>query len=382
MANRDFYDGLTPDPRFADLADPAAYRPVPDDWIVGLADIVDSTAHIAAGRYKQVNMVGAAVIAAMMNALKGRAFPFVFGGDGASFAVPAGDAEAARAVLSVLRRWVQDEFAMPLRAALVPVTAIRAAGRDLRVARHAASSGADYAMFAGGGLAWAEARMKAGAYAVVPAPEPLAPDLTGLSCRWDNLRARNGLILSLVVLPGPDDAAFARIATEVVALADRLVRGGHPIPAEGPQMHALSPGTAIEAHAARGARPLWLRAAGLIAANLFVWGLFRTGLRMGRFDPSRYRAEIAANADYRKFDDGLKMTLDCDPETRDRLLALLDGAQAAGQVRYGWHEQTEAMVTCIVPSVVRDDHVHFVDGAAGGYAIAAAKIKAATASAP
>ena len=33
-------------------------------------------------------------------------------------------------------------------------------------------------------------------------------------------------------------------------------------------------------------------------------------------------------------------------------------------------------MTCIVPSHSERDHVHFVDGAAGGYAMAAAMLKA------
>ena len=72
---------------FTRLMDPALYAPLPDDWIIGVADIVDSTRAIAERRYKTVNMAGAAVIAAITNALDGREFPFVFGGDGASFAV-------------------------------------------------------------------------------------------------------------------------------------------------------------------------------------------------------------------------------------------------------------------------------------------------------
>src|SRR6266481_4929949 len=67
---------------FGSLMDPALYSPLPDDWTVGVADIVESTKAIANQRYKAVNMAGAAVIAAVTNALDGREFPFVFGGDG------------------------------------------------------------------------------------------------------------------------------------------------------------------------------------------------------------------------------------------------------------------------------------------------------------
>ena len=86
-----FYDGVPVFDRFADIADPSRYQPLPDDWVLGLADVVQSTQAIADNRYKAVNMAGAAVIAAVANALGNRDFPFVFGGDGASFAVPPAD---------------------------------------------------------------------------------------------------------------------------------------------------------------------------------------------------------------------------------------------------------------------------------------------------
>jgi len=52
---------------------------------------VQSTQAIRESRYRAVNMAGAAVIAAAKNALDGRDFPYVFGGDGATFAVPPRD---------------------------------------------------------------------------------------------------------------------------------------------------------------------------------------------------------------------------------------------------------------------------------------------------
>src|SRR5258708_34151537 len=78
---------------FGKLMGPALYSPLPDGWTIGVADIVESAQAIAQARYKAVNMAGAAVIAAVTNALEGREFPFVFGGDGASFAVSPDDFE-------------------------------------------------------------------------------------------------------------------------------------------------------------------------------------------------------------------------------------------------------------------------------------------------
>src|SRR6187402_2514929 len=76
-----FYGAIPVFRGFGSLMDPAMYSPLPDDWAVGVADIVESTKAIANQRYKAVNMAGASVIAAVANALEGREFPFVFGGD-------------------------------------------------------------------------------------------------------------------------------------------------------------------------------------------------------------------------------------------------------------------------------------------------------------
>src|ERR1700709_1668270 len=132
-----FYASIPVFRGFGSLMDPALYSPLPDAWIIGIADIVESTRAIADKRYKAVNMAGAAVIAAVANALEGREFPFVFGGDGAGFAVAPDDLEIARDALAATAAWVNDDLDLVMRVALVPVAAIRSAGLDVRVARYA-----------------------------------------------------------------------------------------------------------------------------------------------------------------------------------------------------------------------------------------------------
>ena len=183
--------------------------PLPDDWTVGVADIVESTRAIAAQRYKAVNMAGAAVIAAVTNALDGREFPFVFGGDGASFAVSPADLATAREALAATASWVRDDLELSMRVALVPVAAIRAQGLDVRVARFGPSANLSYAMFSGGGLGWAEAAMKRGEFAVAPAPSGTQPDLSGLSCRFEEIPSARGIILSVLVVPAQAPIRFA-----------------------------------------------------------------------------------------------------------------------------------------------------------------------------
>src|SRR5947209_16661685 len=118
MTAESFYGSIPVFRGFTSLMDPGLYSPLPDDWSIGVADVVDSTRAIAQARYKAVNMAGAAVIAAVTNALEGREFPFVFGGDGASFAVSAHDAGRARDALAATAAWVRDNLDLVMRIAL------------------------------------------------------------------------------------------------------------------------------------------------------------------------------------------------------------------------------------------------------------------------
>ena len=113
----------------------------------------------------------------------------------------------------------------------------------------------------------------------------------------------------------------------------------------------------------------------LAAYTLFGWMLFRFDIKLGGFDPRVYRAQTERNSDFRKFDDGLKLTLDLDVSRVEALTDLLEGARRDGTAFFGLHSQSQALMTCIVPSPLMSDHLHFIDGAGGGYAKAAESLK-------
>ncbi len=374
-----FYDSVPLFDAFEGVADEANYRPLPDGWLLAVADIVNSTGAIAEGRYKTVNMAGASVISALMNVLEEKTMPFVFGGDGALAALPASMAGRARDALAAVKTWVAEELDLELRTALVPVSDIRQHGLDMRVARFKASDEVSYAMFAGGGASWAEAAMKAGRYHVAAAPAGSRPDLTGLSCRWNPIESRHGTIASIIAVPGAkgNGPQFQALIADIVALADEEDRNGHPVPALGPNPRFSFRGIETEA---RAAAPRGRRVGARVWITLQTLALFvclKMGWNLGTFDTTRYRRDLADNTDFRKFDDGLKMTVDISAERLRRIEARLQQAAAEGVGHYGLHQQDSALMTCIVPTPMSRDHMHFVDGASGGYAVAASKLKAA-----
>jgi hypothetical protein len=130
-----------------------------------------------------------------------------------------------------------------------------------------------------------------------------------------------------------------------------------------------------EARAARGGTLLKRRAV-VLAFTLWAYVVLRLGIKVGNFVPKNYVQQVVENSDFRKYDDGLRMILDCTEELGRALTRHLKNSASGGNVRYGVHRQDAAMMTCFAPSVMRSDHVHIIDGARGGYASAATALKA------
>ena len=110
-------------------------------------------------------------------------------------------------------------------------------------------------------------------------------------------------------------------------------------------------------------------------SSLVAHAVFKQGRAIGAFNPARYVQDLVETTAFRKFDDGLRMTLDCTPAQAMLIERRLARARSEGLVRYGVKQQEAALMTCFVPSPTSSDHVHFVDGAAGGYASAAQFLK-------
>jgi hypothetical protein len=267
-----------------------------------------------------------------------------------------------------------------MRVALVPVSAIRAQGADVRVARFGPSANLSYAMFSGGGLGWAEAAMKRGEFALAAAAPGTQPDLSGLSCRFEEIPAARGVILSVLVVStkAADPLAFRKVIEDVIQLVERSPDAGRPVPSKGPPLKWPPQGLEYEARAKRGGSLAGRRVV-VLGWTLWSYVVMRFGIKVGNFVPKNYVQQLVENSDFRKYDDGLRMILDCTEELASALAERLAKAAASGVVRYGLYRQDAAMMTCFTPSVMRPDHVHFIDGARGGYASAATALKAMTA---
>ena len=374
----DFYARLPPVARFAALADADAYAPVPDDWTVVLTDVVGSTEAVRAGRYRDVNYVGAASIAAVLNASHRADLPFVFGGDGATLVVPPEHLGPALAALAGLQDHASERLGLPLRVGAVGLDAVRAAGHEVVVARLAVTDGYAQALFRGTGMAWAESQIKdpdtAGRWASRAEPSDAADPYAGLECRWQDVRSPRGETVSLLVeAVGDDTAATYREVLAAVEGAYGQGDGPHPVAPDRlrlsatpgkflPEVRLRRPDDGLRYHA-----ELWAR-------NLLGRALIRFGARTSETDWEEYPKRLRAATDYRKFDGVLRMVLAGGAADRERLEAVLDRLYRAGRLAYGLHVADRAVLTCLVYERM-GSQVHFVDGAGGGYTQAAVGFK-------
>ena len=380
-----FYTALPVCQSFADVTRPEVYARVPDDWVVIIGDVEGSTAAIARGQYKDVNLVGSSLLIASFNALGRSDIPFVFGGDGATLALPESELARARPAFLATRRMARDGFDLSLRIGVVPVRELRAAGQDLRVARVRLSERFALAAFWGGGLAWAEKLVKdpvAGApYRIEEYAAPTAETFVGLECRWRGVPSEHGETLSLLVQAvAPDDAGRVRILAGVVGKLREIFgeQAGNPVAIKELQLAGDPAAYERETRAHRSQ-------AGKLGQTLYRWKIralsavgswfMRNRLKIGKIDWSKYTEDVVRNSDFRKFDGVLRMVLSAKEAQRVELVEWLESQYRKGELSYGMHISKEALVTCLIFER-EGGHLHFIDGAGGGYALAATDLKA------
>jgi hypothetical protein len=191
-----FYSDLPIFRDFRGVADGNNYHDVPDDWLVVVSDIKGSTKAIESGRYKEVNILGASSIIAVLNYVQNVEIPFVFGGDGASFVIPEFCREPLEKALDGTRRLAISSFDMDLRIGIVPVKIIVAGGFRVRIAKMQVSPWGTLAMFSGGGLAFAEKLIKnpetSATYEIQPGSDHKEDQdlFAGLECRWEPIYSK------------------------------------------------------------------------------------------------------------------------------------------------------------------------------------------------
>jgi len=382
LSSNRFYADIEAFEEFSGVADIANYSPAPDDWHVIIADVQASTRAIADGRYKDVNMIGAACINAVLNISRKKSVPYVFGGDGATLMVPSSEVESAARVLLGVRDLAANRFNLTLRVGVVAVAEIHGQnGPRVMVGKYRLSPGNDLAVFSGGGMELAEKWIKSNSdYLLETRYADNAPDLSGLSCRWEPLASQNGLMLSVLMQATSEQDSeradlYRRLIEDIAEITDGVA--AKPVCNANMKFRWPPRGLGAEIDMTAGTRHRFGHALNLYINSLLQWALDRFDISAGGYRGKEYRVELRNNTDYRRFDDTLRILIDCSSAQADSIEAMLAKHAQDGILKYGQHRSDTALMTCLVFNLDKSEHIHFVDGADGGFTAAAKQMKTA-----
>lgn len=371
--NKNFYERITPFQNFNEITKDSHYHSVPGDWSVVLTDVRGSTKAIAEGRYKEINTVGAASIVLARKGMGGCDFPFVFGGDGATLLIPPSHLDRVLNEMSALKVLAQKNYGLTLRVGCVSVSELVTSGKKVEVAKYELVAGRCVAILRGNGISLAETKIKdpSGKYEVVREVTHEA-DLSGLSCRWNPIPSRRGRILSLLVM-GRKPGAYENFLKKLEQIFPEGMESLNPANIDlmtyKTFRQVLSDQT--KTHQSYFSKSFLFALIGVVVSII----LFKLKLVNPPFI-QHYTQAMRTHSDFRKFDDMLRMVIDCSRAQIAEIKKYLESAYQSGEVFYGLLETDSSLMTCYVDGLEDGQHIHFIDAENGGYAAAAVQLKA------
>lgn len=376
QANHNFYSKLPINRKSLSdlLLNNSAFQDVPVDWQVIITDIKGSTSAVLGGSSENVNYAATGSIVTVLNlAFKAKiVVPFFFGGDGATFILPSILAELAVKKLMAYQTNVLQTFGLDLRVGSVSVGLIYEQGHSIRLSKYGLSKFFSIPVILGNGLNYAEQIIKNEFYKLDQEAGELEDiDLDGMQCRWDKISPPADLqeILTLLIV-APDVEKQAIAFSKTLKAIDQIygaVKKRQPISIEKLKLNTTYNRIKTEMRNRIG--------------KIKFFELLQTWF-MTSFGPlyfltnhgKRYLKRLVEMSDTLVMDGKINTVISGTELQRQQLFKILDELEAEGEIIYGFHISNASIMSCYVRDM-KDDHIHFVDGAEGGYTKAAAILK-------
>ena len=347
---------------------------IPGNWHVVITDVKDSTAAVQAGLHETINLVATGSIVAVLNiAYKANlTVPFFFGGDGATFIIPASILDIAMQALHLHRENTKTNFNLDLRVGHVPVAEIYEEQHALNISKFRTAVLFDIPVLLGDGLMYAEKKIKGPGYkfaALEAIKEEL--DLSGMQCRWDRIKPPENYfeVVSLLVIAREgvkQSLAFKKVMDKVEAIYG-TPQTRTPISIGKLKLKATLAKIGMEMRARMGGfRPFYLLANWI--KTLLGYFYFKT--KKGKV----YLHNLVDMSDTLIIDGKINTVISGTAQQRELLEAALKKIERDGEILYGLYVSNESIMSCYVRNM-NDRHIHFVDGAGGGYTNAAGVLK-------
>lgn len=371
---------------YAKLANSANLLPVEEDWAVVVADVTGSTKAVMDGRYRDVNLVGAACIAAIRNEFGGQTVPYVFGGDGATFLVEPSKLNCVLLLLNEVKELAIKHLNLTLRVGHILIKEVKELGGEVFYGQLPLTEYESFAYFRGNGIAIAERVIKERS-AKITTTHTDCPNnkkrvnLSGLACRILPCDAQRGEVLSIIIEPQLYGKGQDNLLTDIFKSLQHTgkLHRLRPIYIDNLKRSALGDKWIAEAKLKSKKTSIFSIPLSLIKTfleYLIVYFIFFFEVPLKEIgDHLAYNQAVILQSDWIKMDGALRLVIDVTKPEKRRLLRTLSKMQKANKIWYGCHSSTSAVIVCHYQSGVDNKHTHFVDGVGGGLTLAAFDLK-------
>ena len=359
------------------VANKSLFSVIPEDWHILVADIKNSTQAIKNGRHNEVNLVATGSIIAVLNIVYSEKInvPFFFGGDGAVILVPPKYLKSAMSALEKHRENALNNFGFDLKIGHIPVEVIYREKIELIIAKVEINEVFIIPVILGDGLQFAENLIKN--------EDPLKKinfktdqfplNLSGMECKWDKIKPPEETqeVVSLIVT-GCGDQDPSKIFSEVLKAIDEIygsAKRRKPISVKRLRLKAGFKKINSEMRAKLGRFDLFYLLKNLMRANFGKYYLKNS--KSGK----SYLKKLVELTDTLTIDGRINTVITGTSEQRISLISFLDYLEKSDKIKYGLHVSQESVMSCYVRNMGTNEHIHFVDGADGGYTRAANSLK-------
>lgn len=347
---------------------------VPDNWHVLITDVKNSTQAAMEGNHQTVNLVATGSIVAALNVAfkENILIPFFFGGDGATFIIPPTLLDATVVALQQHRQNTLTNFSMDLRVGHVPVTEIYKQGHELKVSKLKTSNIFNIPVLLGNGLQFAERIIKGADYKLSTSAQSNNDlDMSGMHCRWDKIKppVTNFEVVSLIVM-AKDETAQSGAFRQVMELIEKIYGSQEvrkPISVDKLRMVASLKKVGAEMRTRLGSFNAWYLVKTWMTTVLGKV-YFRT--KKGK----EYLYKLVDMSDTLVIDGRINTVITGTISQGEELKKSLQELEQQGRLLFGFHSSTASVMSCYVRNM-DDQHIHFIDGADGGYTKAAGLLK-------
>ena len=311
--------------------------------------------------------------------------PYVFGGDGSTLCIPPSRKKAVESALVATKQMAKKNFGMQLRIGMVPMNVIQHAKHKVLVGKYQPSSHFQQAMFQGDGLGHAESLVKDpmddNPFLLPESQIKANGSFEGFECRWNEIPSPHEETVAILVQAleqkvSSKETIYSEVSQKILEIYGHEEEH-HPLQLEQLSLTSSQKKLSCEVRIRTAFQSFWNRWSYALKLQLLVYTgkfLMAMNVKTENVDWGKYKQKLIANTDYRKFDEILRMILSGTSDQRSRLIIYLKQLHDERKIVFGIHASPSALMTCLIFNY-DTDHIHFLDGSNGGYAMAAKEMK-------